>query len=363
MNSDYIIVGSGLTGAVIARTLAESGAKPLVIDRRSHMGGNVFDSTHESGIRMHTYGPHYFRTSSEKIWRFVNRFTEFYKYEAIIKSNVDGRFENWPIAASYIKNSIGVDWRPDFMGEASNFEEACLSMMPRLVYEKFIRGYSEKQWGVKANALSANLAKRFDVRGDDDPRLMQHQYQGLPVNGYAHMMAEMLRGIPVLLNCDYLQHRDSFQAKKKLIFTGAIDEYFGFDLGKLQYRGQRREHRYDENAEYLQPCGQVNNPNPECGLHIRSMEWKHMMKPNLAKRIRGTVITQEVTITPSDPNGYEYPFPSSQNATLYDSYRNRIAAASNVLVCGRLGEYRYYDMDQAIGRALMLAEGVLKGEK
>jgi UDP-galactopyranose mutase len=363
ISTDFIIVGSGLTGAVIARTLADAGGSVLVLERRSHIGGNVFDYCHESGIRVHAYGPHYFRTSSDKIWRFVNRFAEFYKYEAVVKTYVDGAFENWPIAASYIRKTVGEGWRPDFKGVPDNFEEACLGMMPRLIYEKFVRGYTEKQWGVKANSLAASLAKRFDVRNDDDPRLMQHRYQGLPVMGYAQMMGKMLAGIPVLLNCDYLLNRDCFHAKRKLIFTGAIDEFFGFDQGKLLYRGQRREHCYDAEAAYLQPCGQVNNPSREGGAHIRTMEWKHMMKPELASRIRGSVITNEITITPSDPNSYEYPFPTNGKVTLYESYRSRLAGASNLLVCGRLGEYRYYDMDQAIGRAMVLAEGILRGDQ
>jgi UDP-galactopyranose mutase len=359
MRSDYLIIGSGLTGAVIARTLADAGHDVLVVDRRDHFGGNVHDHAHASGIRVHTYGPHYFRTNSDELWAFVNRFATFYRYEASLKSFVDGQFENWPIAASYIRRMIGEKWTPEFTGKPANFEEASLAMMPRLVYEKFVKGYTEKQWGVPARTLSADLAKRFDVRLDDEPRLMRHKYQGIPVDGYAAFMRNMLAGIPVMLNCDYLKHRQAFEHRKGLVFTGPIDEFYDFDLGRLKYRGQRRSHRYLPDVDQAQPCGQVNNPDAANGPHIRTLEWKQMMQPELAGRIRGTVLTEEVTVTPEDPNEYEYPFPDAANAERYARYRVRADATPGLLICGRLGEYRYFDMDQAIARAQMLAGRLL----
>jgi UDP-galactopyranose mutase len=279
MPTDYVIVGSGLTGAVIARLLCDAGRSVVVVDRRTHLGGNVHDHVHQSGIRVHTYGPHYFRTNSDEIWEFVTRFAAFHRYEACIKSYVDGRHENWPIAASYIRRAIGDGWQPVFRGIPSNFEEASLAMMPRQIYEKFVRGYSEKQWGVPAHALSAELAKRFDVREDDEPRLCRHRYQGIPADGYAALMSNMLQGIPVVLDCDYMRHRGAFPFRQKLVFTGPIDEFFDFDLGRLRYRGQRREHSYHADVNFAQPCGQVNFPDPAHGPHIRQMEWTHMMPP------------------------------------------------------------------------------------
>lgn len=361
MDYDYLIVGSGLTGAVIARTLVDAGHSVLVVDRRNDLGGNVHDHVHASGIRIHTYGPHYFRTNSPELWAFVNRFSPFYRYEAALKSLVDGQHENWPIAGSYIRRTIGTPWAPGFTnGTPRNFEEASLSMMPAPIYEKFVKGYSEKQWGVPARTLSAELARRFDVREDDEPRLMRHQFQGIPEAGYSGFMRALLTGIPVLLNCDYLRHRDEFRPRKSTIFTGPIDEYFGFDLGKLTYRGQRREHEYRPDAGFVQPCGQINNPDPANGPHIRTLEWKHMMPRDQAERIRGTVLTREITVTPTDPNNYEYPFPDAANARLYQTYRARADLVPDLLVCGRLGEYRYYDMDQAIARAQLLARRLLE---
>jgi len=226
MEIEYLIVGSGLTGATIARLLFDKGFKVLVVERRSHLGGNVYDHYHPSGIRIHTYGPHYFRTSSETIWQFVNRFSSFYKYEAILKSYVDESYENWPISGSYIRKTVGENWQPDFTGKPSNFEEASLAIMPRLIYEKFVKGYTEKQWGVPASRLSSSLSKRFDVHHDNDPRLKRDKYQGIPVNGYAAFMSALLKDIPIILNFDYLKYRNLVSPKKMIIYTGAIDEYW-----------------------------------------------------------------------------------------------------------------------------------------
>lgn len=359
MITDYLIIGSGLTGSVMARLLADAGREVLVVDRRAHQGGNVHDHVHASGVRVHTYGPHYFRTTSDAIWAFVNRFATFWKYEAELRSLVDGRYEHWPIVAEYVRRTVGDHWQPEFRGEPRNFEEASLAMMPRLVYEKFVKGYTEKQWGVPASALAASLAKRFDVRADGETRLVRHKYQGIPREGYAALMWNMLQGIPVVLDCDYLKHRGAFEARKLVVFTGPIDEYFGFELGRLHYRGQQREHAYLAGAGLQQPCGQVNYPDPAQGPHIRALEWKHMMPPEEADQVPGTLLTREVPFSPQEPDRYEYPFPDSANARLYQAYRERAAAHPNLLVCGRLGEYRYFDMDQAIARAMLLASRIL----
>ena len=361
MKVDYLIVGSGLTGATIARTLADAGREVLVVDRRPHLGGNVHDFQHQSGVRIHTYGPHYFRTNSAPIWEFVNRFGRFHHFEAVLMTTVDGALENWPIAASYLRRTAGHSWKPDFKGMPSNFEEASLSMMPRIVYEKFVRGYTEKQWGVPAAALSPGLAKRFDIRHDDEPRLMRASYQGIPIKGYSDWMSQLLRGIPLKLNYDYLARKQEITARELVIFTGPIDEYFGCDLGKLHYRGQHRTHIYLRDRSWAQPVVQINNPGHENGCHIRTIEWKHAMPPDQAARVAGTVLTHEVPFSPTDSNQFEYPFPDQMNAALYARYKQRAQELSErVLICGRLGEYRYYDMDQAIARAMTLAARIIK---
>lgn len=358
MIADYVVVGAGLTGATIARTLADHGRDVVVLDRRNHIGGNVHDEFHASGIRIHTYGPHYFRTSSERIWEYVCRFAEFYPFEAVLMSAIDGRLEHWPVQEEYILRAIGRDWRPSHEGPAQNFEEASLAMMPALVYEKFVKGYTAKQWGVEPRSLAAALAGRFDVRRDGDVRLKSSRYQGIPRGGYTAFMRRMLDGLRVLTGVDYLKERASFVARRGTLFTGPIDEYFGFDLGRLAYRSQRRRHRYVSEVEWHQPVPQVNHPEPAAAA-IRTLEWKHMMEPELRPILHGTVLTTETPYSPTDPAHYEYPFPDAANQALYARYRARADTIPGLVVCGRLGEYRYYDMDQAIARALTLARRLL----
>lgn len=364
LTADYIVVGSGLTGAVIARRLADAGREVVLLERRNHAGGNVHDEAHASGIRFHTYGPHYFRTSSERIWEFACRFGSFDRYEAKLLTFIDGEFEQWPITARTIRKRAGAAWSPEHKGLPSNFEEAALSLMPRVIYETFIKEYNEKQWGVPAHLLAADLCGRFDVRTDDDPRLKPNcPHQGIPRDGYAGWMRSMLGGIPVFLNFDYIQRRESVHARKHLIFTGPIDEFFDFDLGRLTYRGQRRHHVFRNDVDYAQPCGQVNTPNHRDGPQIRILEWKHMMPANHAGGIRGTLLTSEIPFTPTNPTEYEYPFPDRANALLFETYKTRASAIPRLLICGRLGEYRYFDMDQAIARALTLSEQLLSNSR
>lgn len=360
MDCDVLVVGSGVTGATIARLIKDHGISVIVVERRGHIGGNVRDHRHRSGIVVHTYGPHYFRTSSDRLWAFVNRFCAFRPFAATLKTLVDGRYENWPISAEYIERAIGADWCPEFSGEPTNFEEACLAMMPRLVYERFVKGYTEKQWGVPAISLDAGLAGRFDVRADGDPRLKTSRYQGLPVDGYATFMQRMLAGIPVIANFDYLQRSREIIPRLFTVYTGAIDEFFGFDLGRLRYRGQRRDEIWIEDRQYCHPTVQTNFPSPQQGAFIREIEWKHMMDPTARRDISGTLITREYPMTPENPDCFEYPFPSGQDHRLFTRYQERAEAIPDLLICGRLGEYRYYDMDQAIGRAFVLFERHVK---
>jgi len=171
MKIDYLVVGSGLTGSVIARRLADAGRQVLVVDRRAEPGGNVHDHVHPSGIRIHTYGPHYFRTNSDRIWEFVTSFGEFYRFEAVLKTTVSTGEEDWPVSESYIKRVTGGGWQPECKGQAANFEDACLAMMPRVIYEEFVKGYTEKQWGAPATSLAAHLAGRFEVNPAGEIRL------------------------------------------------------------------------------------------------------------------------------------------------------------------------------------------------
>jgi UDP-galactopyranose mutase len=283
----------------------------------------------------------------------------FFPYEAVLRILVDGMLEDWPISAEYISRTIGPDWKPSFDKVPANFEEACLAIMPRPVYDRFVKGYTEKQWGTSAKNLSPKLASRIDVRLGNEKRLSRHKYQGIPRAGYAEFARKLLAGVPVLLNCDFIRMCDCFRAKKLMIFTGAIDEFCSYYLGKLEYRAQHREHLFLKNTEYVQLCGQINNPSNDHGTHIRTLEWKHMMPPEQAARVTGTVITREHPYTPLDSDHYEYPFPDERNLLLYQAYRARVAGIKRLMICGRLGEYRYLDMDQAIGHAMRLARKIL----
>lgn len=360
LSADYIVVGSGVTGATIARLLADAGREVIVLERRSSVGGNVRDLPHSSGIIMHAYGPHYFRTSSEEIWRFVTRFSNFHPYEAVILTNIDGKYEHWPIVDSCITRYAGERWSPAFVGIPTNFEEASLSRMPITIYEKFVDGYTRKQWGVAPRYLSAKLAERFEIRSDGDVRLSRHKYQGLPANGYHTWINQMLEDVPVLLNTDFVTEMGAFRHRKMLVFTGPVDELFSFRLGRLQYRAQHRVHQFFPNINYLLPAAQVNNPGIGQGAHVRSLEWKHLMPRSRSEMIKGTLITTETPYTATNPDTYEYPFPDSRNRQMYLSYAALARQVPSLLVCGRLGEYRYLDMDQAIGRALRLGKGIIR---
>lgn len=364
IDADYVVVGAGLTGAVVARTLADIGRDVVVVDRRTHLGGNVHDHTHPSGVRIHTYGPHYFRTSCDRVWEWANRFSTFYPFEAAILSDTGDDFVPWPLSAEFIAKTVGVGWSPSFSGTPANLEQAALSMMPQLIYERFVKEYNEKQWGLRCTELSPALCKRFDVRKNGDGRLTPNaKHQGIPADGYAEWVRRMFDGIPVVTGCDYLQRRAAIKHRRALVYTGPIDEFFGFDLGRLAYRGQRRVHQYHPNANYLQQREQVNNPLHAGGPHVRTLEWKHMMQPEYANRITGSVVTTETPFTPTDPNEYEYPFPDQRNADLYARYRRRADELPGVVIAGRLGEYRYLDMDQAIGRAMIVADKIVEGNR
>jgi UDP-galactopyranose mutase len=361
IKTDFVIVGAGLTGSTIARILTDHGQDVIILDRKNHLGGNVYDYRHESGAMIHKYGPHYFRCGSEKIWNFLNRFTEFYDWSAKILSKVGDEYLNWPVNQDYIEKIAGKSWQEEvFRGDPANFEEACLAKMPRQLYELFIKGYTEKQWGVRDIDLDKDLAVRITINKSNVQSLTpNHKWNALPRNGYTEMMRNMIGEIPLELEYDYLQHKDEVVAEKMLIFTGPIDEFFGYKYGKLKYRGQNRRIEHLENVDQYQPTIQVNYPNAE-DPRIRTIEWKHLMHPDEKDKVKGTLLTHETPFTPENSVNFEYPFPDKINKNLYEHYKAEADGLENTLICGRLGEYRYYDMDQAIGRAMKLASEIME---
>jgi UDP-galactopyranose mutase len=357
--ADYVIVGAGLTGATIARILKDHNQDVIILDRKNHIGGNVYDYKHESGAMIHKYGPHYFRCGSEKIWNFLNRFTEFYNWSATLRSKVNDEYLNWPVNQDYIEKIAGKNWEL-FKGEPSNFEEACLAKMPKQLYETFIKGYTEKQWGVKTTQLDKELAARITINKSNVNTLTpNHRWNALPKKGYTEMVKNIIGDIELKLDFDYLKHKENIVAEKLLVFTGPVDEFFNYKYGKLKYRGQNRKIEYLDNVDQHQPCIQVNYPNIE-DPRIRTIEWKHLMPAEKKEKIKGTVLTHETPFTPENSNQYEYPFPDKHNKHLYEKYKEDANKLENTLICGRLGEYKYYDMDQAIGRAMMLASSILQ---
>ena len=359
IKADFIIVGSGLTGSTIARMLADHNQHVIILERKDHIAGNVYDYKHDSGAMIHQYGPHYFRCGSEKIWNFINRFSSFYNWSAELRSKVNNEYFNWPLQQSYIEKIAGTEWNL-FQGEPKNFEEACLAKMPRELYELFIKGYTEKQWGVKCTELNKELAARIAINKSNVNTLTpNHKWNALPRNGYTEMVRNMVDGINVITEFDYLENRENIVANKLLVFTGAIDEFFSYKYGKLKYRSQHRTIEYLTDVEQYQPYIQVNYANAD-DPRIRTIEWKHLMHKDDKKNIKGTLLTHETPFTPHTPHQYEYPFPDKANKTLYEKYKRDAEALNNVLICGRLGEYRYYDMDQAIGRAINFASEILR---
>jgi len=349
---DYVVVGAGLTGATIARVLSDAGYRVIVVERRNHIGGNVWDELHESGARVHRYGPHYFRTSSRKVWSFVTRFAKFYPFAAKVVCELDGQRIPWPLQASYLQQLCG-DVRPAFTGVPRNFEEAALTKLPRLAYDLFVRDYTEKQWGVAPSRLLPSLAKRLEVRTNGDPHLTpKARYQGLPVGGYARLVARMLTEITTILNCDYFAVADHLRPRKKLIYTGPIDRFFDYQFGRLPYRCQRREVRYYADLTDYQGTEQVNYPLHRQGPLVRSIEWKWL---NPRKAVRGSVVTIETPANATGLDDLEYPIPLPEAQEVYAKYRHLADQYSSLVVCGRTGEYRYLDMDVAILRALTVA--------
>jgi len=359
--ADYVVVGAGLTGAVLARQLANAGRDVLVVEQRKRVGGNIYDYVHSSGIRINAHGPHYFRTSSARIWDFVTQYSAFHEVAAKVLTLGPGGLVPWPVRARYLNDTHGPSWRPGFVGRPRNFEEAVLTRMPVGVYRALIEPYTRKQWGVAGRELCTSLARRVLVRQDDDERLTPHVHQGVPRDGYTALIGRLLSGITVYTNRLFRPSDHARYAKRLLIFTGPIDEYFGCDLGRLGYRAQERKSDFYESVELMQPCVQINNPLQSNGAHIRTIEWKHLLPISTRAQTVGTLCTLEYPYTATRSVEYEYPFPNESNRRLYSVYRARANALNDVIICGRLGEYRYLDMDQAIGRALRIAATILNG--
>lgn len=362
MKYDYLIVGAGLFGAVFAHEAAKKGKKCLVVDRRNHIGGNIYTEEIE-GIQVHRYGAHIFHTSNKEVWEYVNRFAEFNHYInspiAVYKDelynlpfNMNTFSKMWNIKTPAEAKEI-IDRQIADLGitEPANLEEQALSLVGRDVYEKLIKGYTEKQWGRKCTELPAFIIRRLPLRFTYDNNYFNDRYQGIPIGGYTEIIKKLLEQADVKLGTDYLKERETYKDMADcIVFTGMIDEYFDYILGALEYRSVRFETEVLDCPNY-QGNAVVNYTEREVP-YTRIIEHKHFEFGTSDK----TVISREYSSEWKVGDEPYYPVNDEQNSSLYEKYKELAEKEKRVVFGGRLGAYKYYDMDKVILAALELAE-------
>lgn len=365
MKYDYLIVGAGLYGAVFSQKKTEAGKKCLVIDRREHIAGNIYSRKME-GIDVHMYGPHIFHTDQENVWEYVNRFAKFNHFTYCPVANYKGELYNlpfnmntftkmWPDVKTPEQAQERIRIQVDAAGiqKPGNLEEQAISLVGTDIYEKLIKGYTEKQWGRACTELPAFIIKRLPVRWTFDNNYFNHPCQGIPVDGYTEMVKRMLEGIDVRLGVDYLDQKDELrQLAETVIYTGAIDEYFDYCYGGLQYRSLRFETETLDMPNFQGVAGM--NYTDRGHPYTRIIEHKHFLFG--AGNPDKTVITKEYPAEWSRGEEPYYPINDEKNAAVYEKYRKLAGREKNLRFGGRLGTYRYMDMDQVILQALEDAE-------
>ncbi|MBQ9210880.1 MAG: UDP-galactopyranose mutase [Clostridia bacterium] len=368
---DYLIVGAGLYGATVARELTDSGKSVLVIDKRDHIAGNVYTYRCE-GINVHQYGAHIFHTNNKEVWDYVNRFSVFNRFTNSPVANYKGELYSLPFNMYTFNKMWGVvtpeeaaakiaEQRKEIVGEPQNLEEQAISLIGRDIYEKLVKGYTEKQWGRKCTELPAFIIKRLPVRLTFDNNYFNALYQGIPVGGYTQMVQNMLDGIEVKLNCDYLAHKDELDAvADHIIYTGPIDAYFDYKLGNLEYRSVRFETEV-LNTPNFQGNAAVNYTDAETPwTRIIEHKWFEFGKDANGNDLPKTVISREYSSEWKPGDEPYYPVNDERNSTLYKKYVALAEKEDRVIFGGRLGEYKYYDMDQVIAVALEKAKELHK---
>lgn len=353
---DYLIVGAGLFGAVFAHEATRRGKSCLVIDKRPHIGGNVYTREIE-GINVHCYGAHIFHTNDAEVWEYVNRFAEFNRYTNSPLAKFEGKIYNLPFNMNTFYQLWGVSDPVEAeaiiesqrlkCAEPRNLEEQALALVGRDVYEKFIKGYTEKQWGHKCKDLPAFIIKRLPVRFTFDNNYFGDKFQGIPVGGYTRIIEKMLAGCDVRLDTDFFSAREELTARaEKIVYTGMPDEYFNFCYGRLEYRSLHFEHEIMDISNFQGNA--VVNYTDRTTPFTRIIEHKHFEFGIQPK----TVITREYPKAFSADNEPYYPINDTSNNTLYKKYRELADNEKNAIFGGRLAEYRYYDMWQVIRNAL-----------
>jgi UDP-galactopyranose mutase len=353
---DWVVVGAGFAGSVIAERLAsQRGAKVLVIDRRNHVGGNAYDRYDDAGILIHQYGPHIFHTNSEKIFRYLSQFTEWRPYEHRVLAQVDGQLLPIPINRTTINKLYGLRLGTEeeveqFLAERAQpietirtSEDVVLARVGRDLYEKFFRGYTCKQWGLSPAELDKSVTARVPTRSNTDDRYFSDTYQAMPAGGYTRMFERMLKhpGIKVMLQTEWHEIRDIIPFRR-VVYCGPIDEFFDYRFGKLPYRSLRFEH-VTLDKEWHQPVAVVNYPQNE--PYTRVTEYKHLTGQSHAR----SSLTFEYSSDSGDPY---YPIPRPDHQQRFKAYERLANAMPSVTFIGRLATYRYYNMDQVVGQAL-----------
>jgi UDP-galactopyranose mutase len=363
---DYLIVGAGLFGATFAHQAKKKGKKCLVIDKRFHTGGNIYCKD-EDGINVHYYGAHIFHTNDKDIWEFVNSFVEFNRYTNSPVANFKGELYNLPFNMNTFYQLWGVTTPQAAqdkineqiaslnIGEPQNLEEQALKLVGTDIYEKLIKGYTEKQWGRKATELPAFIIKRLPVRFTFDNNYFNDKYQGIPIGGYNKLSEGLLAGIDVRLNTNFFDDVEHFKSlAEKVVYTGPLDEYYNYQFGELEYRSLRFEHKRLDIPNYQGNA--VVNYNEREIPYTRIIEHKHFefgTQPH-------TVITYEYPATWERGMEPYYPMNDDKNSKRFKQYQDLSEKESNVIFGGRLAEYRYYDMHQVIGSALVKAKRELE---
>src|SRR5688572_18572009 len=362
---DYLVVGAGFAGATIAERLAaHAGKKVLICDKRPHIGGNAYDHYDEAGILVHKYGPHIFHTNSRDVFQYLSQFTEWRQYEHRVRAHVDGKLVPIPINLDTVAQIYGLKLETQEMeaylasvaekpAVIRTSEDVVVSRVGRDLYEKMFRGYTRKQWGLDPSELDASVTARIPVRTNRDDRYFTDTFQAMPLHGYTRMFESMLDhpNIKIMLNADYRDIEQEFSFKE-MVYTGPVDEYFGYRFGKLPYRSLEFKHEIHD-TETFQLAPVVNYPQDHA--YTRITEFKYLTGQQHAK----TAVVYEFPRAEGDPY---YPVPRPENSILYKQYEILAQATPNVHFVGRLATYKYYDMDQVVAQALTVV-AKLHGER
>ena len=365
---DYLVVGSGLYGAVFAHEAKKTGKTVLVVDKRSNIAGNIYTENME-GINVHVYGAHIFHTNNTKVWKYITQFAEFNRFTNSPVANYKGELYSLPFNMYTFNKMWGVvtpeealakieEQRKEIVGEPQNLEEQAISLIGRDIFEKLVKGYTEKQWGRDCKDLPAFIIKRLPVRLTFDNNYFNALYQGIPMGGYTKLIENLLEGIEVRLNTDYLEQKEELDTlAEKVVYTGPIDAYFGYKLGTLEYRSVRFETELLDMPNFRGNVLQVNYTDRETPwTRIIEHKWFEFGKDAESNDLPKTVISREYSSEWKPGDEPYYPVNDAKNSALYAQYKALADQEEKVIFGGRLGEYKYYDMDATIAAALDMAE-------